>query len=727
MPNGVPFEIFPGVDGSTIVHSDSDIAFKVNGTERARIKDGLRVKDYLQLTGNPTNAAVSPADAGRLIFDKTSEKFMVSENGGPYVPLAGGGGVSGSGVVGQVAFFDGVSSIASDSGFTYNAGTLDIGSINLNGGELIVSATADMILDQLSGNDGNILFVDVTGKVKAEGDLNWDSVTRTLTLGVGSSSFLIMSDAASRIGVGTSSPSEALHVIGNAIIDGKLTVTGAIDPTSIRLEDGSSAAYSEWADGQSAAVSNAGEGRIRFNATSLEFEKSEDGGGWTSLSGTSGVTGSGVAGQIAFWDGVSSLTGDAALYFTDGGKQLSTGTFVARPLGFAPGFIVRGSSFTSPATSYLEFDDSSGAAYGTMGFQASNEFAILNAFLAGPMWFGTNGLERVRILSTGEVGIGTSVPTSKLHVVGDAHITGKLTVDGAIDPTSISFTSGSTADVFADWSNGVTVPASAASHGRIRYNATAQKFEKSENAGGWADLTGSGGGITGSGSADRVALWSGASSLSSDALLFWDDLNNRFGMGTATPLQPIHVQTGFAHDGITVHNTTEADGNRTPLFLTSENAAGAVSNVSIESRSVAGGDSEMVFRTGGGSPIGFGTIQMLLTNDGKLGIGTTMPASLLDVAGDVTIAGKLTVGGAIDPTFVRLTSVSDDDVYIDWTNGQNVPFSNAGEGRIRYSAVSQKFEKSENTGAWVDLTGTSPSALDTRDVWRLSLLHQVGG
>jgi len=36
-----------------------------------------------------------------------------------------------------------------------------------------------------------------------------------------------------------------------------------------------------------------------------------------------------------------------------------------------------------------------------------------------------------------KVGIGTNAPTEKLHVVGNAYITGKLTVGGAIDPTEI--------------------------------------------------------------------------------------------------------------------------------------------------------------------------------------------------------------------------------------------------------------------------------------------------
>jgi hypothetical protein len=62
-----------------------------------------------------------------------------------------------------------------------------------------------------------------------------------------------------------------------------------------------------------------------------------------------------------------------------------------------------------------------------------------------------------------------------------------------------------------------------------------------------AASSGTGGGITGSGTATRVAFWSGTNTLSSNANLYWDNTNSRLGIGTSSPSYDLHVQrTGGA-------------------------------------------------------------------------------------------------------------------------------------------------------------------------------------
>jgi len=58
----------------------------------------------------------------------------------------------------------------------------------------------------------------------------------------------------------------------------------------------------------------------------------------------------------------------------------------------------------------------------------------------------------------------------------------------------------------------------------------------------WDQIAGSGGGgITGSGTATRIAFFSAATTLSSSANLFWDNTNNRLGVNTATPISSLNV------------------------------------------------------------------------------------------------------------------------------------------------------------------------------------------
>lgn len=79
----------------------------------------------------------------------------------------------------------------------------------------------------------------------------------------------------------------------------------------------------------------------------------------------------------------------------------------------------------------------------------------------------------------------------------------------------------------------------------------------------WQPVSGGGGTITGSGAATRVAFWDGTSSLSSDANLYWDDTNNRLGVGTSSPLSDIEISS----DGSTTNRTSAFGTSVTPGFI----------------------------------------------------------------------------------------------------------------------------------------------------------------
>lgn len=96
-----------------------------------------------------------------------------------------------------------------------------------------------------------------------------------------------------------------------------------------------------------------------------------------------------------------------------------------------------------------------------------------------------------------------------LESSGNVHITGKLTLDGILDPPGVRISSGGQ-DVWFEATDGQSASVSASNEGRIRYNSNIQQWEASVNGGSYATLGGaaagpdtsvqfnSGGALTGS-------------------------------------------------------------------------------------------------------------------------------------------------------------------------------------------------------------------------------------
>jgi len=148
--------------------------------------------------------------------------------------------------------------------------------------------------------------------------------------------------------------------------------------------------------------------------------------------------------------------------------------------------------------------------------------------------------------------------------------------------------------------------------------------------------------VKGSGTATRIAFWSAADTLTSDADLFWDAGNKRLGIGTTTPAYKLDVSGDIRFTG------TLQGGSVPWQRLTSFPSA------CPQGQFVTGVSSTLTCQTPPGGLSGSGTANYLplwtggtslsnsilyQTTDAKIGIGTTTPGGKLEVAGEVIAQG----------------------------------------------------------------------------------------
>jgi hypothetical protein len=198
--------------------------------------------------------------------------------------------------------------------------------------------------------------------------------------------------------------------------------------------------------------------------------------------------------------------------------------------------------------------------------------------------------------------------------------------------------------------------------------------------------------VDGSGAATRVAFWSDANTVSSNANLFWDDTNGRLGVGNSAPAQTLDVtgNTNISTD-LMIASTTTINSSRIGTFA---DGSAAIPTYSFTSSTNTGmyrsAASQLSFSTGGAerfritsagriqsvtggsaaapaysftadTDIGLwrpaanvisiataGAERMRIDAVGNLGIGTITPASQLHTTGTVRFANYLSgANGAV--------------------------------------------------------------------------------
>lgn len=192
----------------------------------------------------------------------------------------------------------------------------------------------------------------------------------------------LLFDNGTNVGIGTATPSAALHVIGTILSSSSVTANSFVK------------------SGGTSSQILAADGSVITAGTNITIS-----GGTISASGGGSISGSGTTNYHAKWTSSSSLS--ASLIYDNAISIAFYNT--ANGTGYALEF---NNNAAQPRMDIVE-----NGAY-TATVKSYNSAAWFANNSANPVILGTSGAERVRVTASGSVGIGTSSPSYTLHVNG---------------------------------------------------------------------------------------------------------------------------------------------------------------------------------------------------------------------------------------------------------------------------------------------------------------------
>jgi hypothetical protein len=143
-----------------------------------------------------------------------------------------------------------------------------------------------------------------------------------------------------------------------------------------------------------------------------------------------------------------------------------------------------------------------------------------------------------------------------------------------------------------------------------------------------------------------------------NAGLFFNSTNNRLGIGTATPADPLNVVSSGGSVAITTNghiitkqnlDVTTAGGR-----FTGESSRGKVAEILME-QTVTGADGGYIKLSTSSAGTVLPTPKMTILADGKVGVGTESPSEALHVVGNARITAVGSTGGVNSIIYVTST------------------------------------------------------------------------
>jgi len=257
--------------------------------------------------------------------------------------------------------------------------------------------------------------------------------------------------------------------------------------------------------------------------------------------------------------------------------------------------------------------------------------------------------------TSGNVGIGTTTPSSKLDVVGDVNTSGSYRIDGS--------------DVIDSNRNWMGAVVSAARGGTGLVSCSINQVLK-WNGSTWACSNGTGIAVEGT---NGAVEFNSNGILTNDAGFFWDNTYKRLGVGTASPSSVLEVKTAGASD---TNLIKVGDNNKSAYISAGNSYFGIATNDGINRFTIS-------------------------QSTGNVGVGTTSPSSLYKfsvvgssyISNDLTVAGEIS-GNASSATYATAAGTASSATYastagvansVAWTNVAGRPNVPVNQDGSRYS------------------------------------------
>ena len=607
-----------GLDTYITEVSANAIAFWTGGAEYMRINSGGNVG--IGETDPSAKLHVLDGDS-QLILEKSASGYFTGQGfdgNDPYYTYYSGTGMT----IGYGSVTAGAPTV--DTMFLGNTGNVGIGTtspqeeLHVNG-SVVINGTLDMDSGQINNLANGtaaqdaVTYSQLLGiNATVSGDyVPYTGADSNLVLGnnnfsIGGSD-LFVDNVAGRVGIGTASPTNPLHVIGTIYsstdIEANSNIVGYGSVRGGYNNDGTAGApdFTFNGDTNTGMFSDTAD-TLAFTTASTEAMRIQADGDIQIMNGDVGI-------GTASPDEVLDVNGNVKVGTR---KAMEPSTW-----GYSSGYktLILGSSGTNYQTDAVTISmgyDPSGNSDGSFTgdgreilFRNGAKFTTPNA---ADDDFHTN----VLVLKDGKVGIGTASPEKKLHIYDGSAGTIVPYADGLViendGRASINLHTPATSDSYIFFGSPVS-----ANRGYVGYNHNV----------------------------DDMVFYT------SDDYVF---NNGDVGIGTASPGRKLDVVGNVRARGY--FEISESDGARNGLITTQKAVSGAGTDRSLAIFAENSGN-DIHFMTGGSA-----TTRMFVEDTGNVGIGTTSPQNELNVAGDANITGAMIVSS------MNITVESNGDVNV---------------------------------------------------------------